>query len=148
MINHIKLFFKVEIKISIFIVLLLSIMIFPQQKFSADINKEPQKNTDYVYHYSAGYYTKWEAENNVEIDSKSVGIKHDFGTDGVNYWYSGTDSTNNGKLLVTGPDYRQDRKYLLWYSEDRIIYIVNFKLKIDGKLSKGVPGCCLSCNLY
>ena len=90
---------------------------------------------DYIHHYSAGYYTKWEAEEDVGETTTTPGVKHKFGQNGGTYWFSGTGSSDIGKLLVTGPDYLQDRTYKEYYTigEDNVIrYIVNFRMKIDG----------------
>ena len=100
--------------------------------------------TDYVHHYSAGYYTKWEVENDISINVATPGIKHEFGTPGSSYWFSGINSSNIEKYLVTGPDYRQDRKYKQWYDTSTINYTVNFNMKIDGLLTYGLPVCEIS----
>ncbi len=89
---------------------------------------------DYIHHYSSGYYTKWEAEE-ITVDTTIPGVKHQFGQNEDGHWFSGTESGNIGKLLVTGPDYVQDRVYKLIYNESPITYIVNFRMKIDGALT-------------
>lgn len=100
--------------------------------------------TDYIHHYSAGYYTRWEAEDNEYIGGNTPAVKYEFGTDGGTYWKSGLNSADIGKYLITGPDYNQDRKYKFWYNTDPIVYIVNFRMKIDGALTPGLPVCEIS----
>ncbi len=115
-----------------------------QALFDSVIAINAYKQNDYIYRYSSGYYTKWQAEDSMDINAVTPGIKHQFGTNSGAYWYSGTDSTNIGKLLVTGPDYIQDRRYKFWYNTYPINYVVNFNMKIDGALTPGVPVCEIS----
>ena len=81
---------------------------------------------DWIHHYTTGYYSKWEAEEN-QTDSARVGIKHydSFGsTFGERaYWPDGIDSvlcwSTKGLAalacsLMYGPHYRQDKRYKRW----------------------------------
>ncbi len=115
-----------------------------QTLFDKVIAINAYKQTDYIYHYSSGCYTKWEAESSVDINAITPGIKHEFGTNGGTYWYSGTNSGDSGKYLMKGPDYRQDRKYKQYYDTSTIQYIAKFNMKIDGALTPGVPVCEIS----
>jgi hypothetical protein len=45
---------------------------------------------------------------------------------------------------MTGPDYIQQRQYKEWNQGGDIHYTVNFRMKIDGTLSQGVPVCTIS----
>jgi hypothetical protein len=76
---------------------------------------------DAILHYSSGYYTKWEAE----ARGNGTGMKSTFGSS-INYknsecWTSGVSSNNIGATLLTGPSYRQDKKYRLIYMPDSTI---------------------------
>ena len=112
--------------------------------FDSIIVYNPHKITHYIHHYTAGYYSKWEAEENLNITAVTPGIKHQFGTVDGNTWKSGLNSNNEGQLLITGPDYIQDRKYRLWYDKRVINYVLKFRMKIDGDLTPDVPVCEIS----
>ncbi|NWF88264.1 MAG: hypothetical protein HXY50_02250, partial [Ignavibacteriaceae bacterium] len=101
-------------------------------------------NADYIHHYSGGYYTRWEAENNELIGGKTPVVKYEFGIDSGTSWMSGLSSNNIGKYLITGPDYVQDRKYKFYYDTSTISYSVNFRLRIDGSLTAGDSVCEIS----
>jgi tetratricopeptide (TPR) repeat protein len=103
--------------------------------------------THYIHHYTAGYYSKWEAEENLTINAKTTGIKHQFGSVEGNAWRSGTDPNDINKLLVTGPDYIQDREYRLWYwspATQPLNYILKFRMKIDGDITSDDEVCEIS----
>lgn len=115
-----------------------------EQFFDSVIIFNAYSETDYINHYSSGYYTKWEAEENVDVNASTPGVKHEFGKRYGTSWQSGMNNENIGKYLVTGPDYRQDKTYCQWYNADTIVYKVKFNMKIDGLGSPGIPVCEIS----
>ncbi len=80
---------------------------------------------DAVSHYSSGYYTKWEAED-VVTNTLQTGIKANFGYRAIlnseNCWTSGDSIVNFNTIMLTGPDYRQDKKYKPQYIFDQLFY--------------------------
>ena len=96
------------------------------------------RQTDYIYHYTAGMYSKWEAEQH-ETNSNKVGIKHEFGIkvtfpdENVECWYSGINPDNIGRKLIHGPDYLQYKTYPLFYKGSKIKYNLRIRMK------KGYP---------
>ena len=88
---------------------------------------------DAIHYYSSGYYSKWEAEENVQDNINTVGIKHSFGSqntvNGITYWTSGTSAAYKDSLLMRGPNYHQDKNYKIWVSDQPIIYNLTFRLK-------------------
>jgi hypothetical protein len=74
-----------------------------------------------VFHYSNGYYTNWEAEKAVSDFQLQTGLKPWFG-DSTFYidrsgWTTGA-VFDTIKWLLTGPHYRQDKKYKMNYMND------------------------------
>ena len=90
---------------------------------------------DAVAYYSGGYYTKWEAEDTTKNELET-GIKADFGSF-TNYsntacWTSGTDLDNTNAIMLRGPQYRQDKKYLPWYMQQ---FDLKYKLRFNVAVS-------------
>ena len=95
------------------------------------------KPEDYIGHYARGYYSKWESEEN-QTDDRIVGVKHsggDIAEYGSVICWKGEAVPSLKELnhpiigLVTGPDYRQDKKYKLNYLLSTTLnYTVNFNL--------------------
>lgn len=89
---------------------------------------------DAVAYYSAGYYTKWEAEDTTKNELET-GIKADFGS-ATNYsniacWTSGTDLENTNTIMLRGPQYRQDKKYVPWYLNELLQYKLRFNVAVS-----------------
>ncbi len=105
--------------------------------------------TDYIHHYTAGYYSKWEAEETAK-ENNTPGFKSNTITTGIilsSYKKAQLDVSTPDKYLLWGPDYNQDRKYKLLYGEfdQRVIhYKVNFRLKIDGNTTQADDVCIIS----
>ncbi|MCU0364603.1 MAG: hypothetical protein MUE93_02910 [Ignavibacteriaceae bacterium] len=97
--------------------------------------------TEYIYHYSTSYYSKWEAEKNVE--SNRVGVKHSAGE--AAYWNDGNDTvlcwsskglTEPSCSLMYGPHYRQEKRYKRWLygctsGEGCLTYTPRFRMALD-----------------
>jgi parallel beta-helix repeat protein len=101
-----------------------------------------QNRSDWIHHYTTGYYSKWEAEINAELDR--VGMKHRDSLGNL----IGNSATWNGRLcwssvglpnhrdsLVYGPHYRQDKRYKRWLYEwnqkDSVKYVPRFHMALD-----------------
>ena len=76
---------------------------------------------DYIYHYSTSYYSKWEAEEDIEVPY--IGAKHKYGqwaqwksTDTL--CWSTVGMTEAGDSLVFGPHYHQEKWYRRWLYND------------------------------
>ncbi len=104
---------------------------------------------DYIHHYTAGYYKKWQDDETAE-QTNTPGFKSNSTTTGYyssNYKVAELDISTPGQYLLLGPDYDQDRKYKLLYGEfDQgvINYKVNFRLKIDGSTTGADDVCIIS----
>lgn len=112
--------------------------------FTRVIPNNVLKSTDYIYHYSAGMYSKWEAENN-QTDTAKIGIKHSFGSstnyDGVDCWYSGANPGNINDTLVFGLNYLQYKKYPLYYNANPVYYRIKVRM-IKGAPTEGSNNVC------
>jgi hypothetical protein len=102
-----------------------------------------QDTLEYIYHYSTSYYSKWEAEKNV--DSNRVGIKH---RDRIGTVFGDTATWKN-KLcwstkglsapacsLMYGPHYRQEKRYKRWHygctsGPGCLTYTPRFRMALD-----------------
>lgn len=96
------------------------------------------KDTEYIYHYSTSYYTKWEAEQN-QTDQSRVGVKH-IGGSKVYYDSAWCWSTNGLSApacsLMYGPHYRQEKRYKRWHygctsGGDCLTYTPRFRMALD-----------------
>jgi len=111
-------------------------------------------STNYaVYHYSNGYYTRWEAEDTT-ANLLGTGLKANFGSNttynNINCWTTGNDTSNSSRIVLYGPHYRQDKVYKLEYISDPFIeYELKFSLAgtdfiIPSDYSPGDPICKVS----
>lgn len=116
-----------------------------------------QYKEDWIHHYTTGYYSKWEAEEN-QTDSVRVGIKHydsqgnTFGE--VAFWdsawcWSTKGLTNSACSLMYGPHYRQDTRYKRWLYDtlnlQNVRYVPRFRMAL--KKYSGVSGTEDVCNI-
>jgi len=89
-------------------------------------------SNDYgVYHYSNGYYTRWEAEDTTK-NLWGTGLKANFGSNtiynNINCWTTGNDTSNSSRIVLYGPHYRQDKVYKLGYLRRTLEYELKFSL--------------------
>ncbi|MBL1213947.1 MAG: T9SS type A sorting domain-containing protein [Ignavibacteriae bacterium] len=104
---------------------------------------------DFIHHYTAGYYKKWQDDETAE-EANTPGFKSNSSTTGYyssNYKVAELDISTPGKYLLLGPDYDQDRLYRLlygWYYKRLIQYKVNFNMKIDGNTTQADDVCIIS----
>ena len=102
------------------------------------IAENGRSRKDLIHHYSTGYYSKWEAEQNQVLNR--VGIKHKYGKStewrGVKCWSSiGLKSLKDS--LIYGPHYRQEKRYKRWLYQDAgwnrfdLDYNVRFKMALN-----------------
>jgi hypothetical protein len=105
-----------------------------------------QHKEDWIHHYTTGYYSKWEAEN--QTDEDRVGVKHKWGqqafwNDTVSCW-STIGLTEPKQNVIYGPYYRQDRRYKRWLYDwaniDSVRYNVRFNLALNYDTSLVSPG--------
>jgi hypothetical protein len=104
-------------------------------------------DTEYIYHYSTAYYSKWEAEQN-QTDPTRVGVKHKYGSY-ANYIINGnnipcwsTIGLNSPKdSVMYGPHYRQDKAYKRLYPynwrKDTVKYVPRFNMALSKDPSVG-----------
>lgn len=119
------------------------------QRYNNVIGLNTHFEDDYIARYASGYYSRWQAEENVSLAENYPGVKHEFGFIGTDEWRSGTDPENIGKYLVTGPDYSQNRTHRFWpWGGREISYIVKFRMKIDGNAFGNEPVCKLEVEYY
>lgn len=90
-------------------------------------------SNDWINHYATGFYSKWEAEQNV--DTPYVGVKHEYGQEatwkGVQCWSTIYLSTPKDSL-VFGPHYRQEKEYKRWrYGTRQVYYTARFRMALD-----------------
>jgi len=111
-----------------------------------------QSKFEYISHYTTGFYSKWEAEEN-QTDSARVGIKHydsqgnTFGQ--VAFWENAWCWSTEGLSapacsLMYGPHYRQEKRYKRLYDmditrwgRDTVQYVVRFNMALSNP--QGVP---------
>ena len=97
----------------------------------------PWSATDYIYHFSSGMHTMWEAEE--QVIPEQIGMKSEFGSAGqdgnVGYWFSGNNTANANRYLLKGPNYRQLIKYDLDYEKNLIHYFLKISMKLGTQLS-------------
>ena len=124
------------------------------QQYTNLIGFNTHFETDWLARYAAGYYSRWEAEENtVPLSANYPGIKHEFGElggIGNDCWKSGAIVPSHiGEYLITGPDYYQNREHRFWpYSGGDITYNVKFRLKIDGNTTENINVCKLQVVYY
>ena len=96
-----------------------------------------QHKEDWIHHYTTGYYSKWEAEN--QTDEERVGVKHKWGQqadwrDTVACW-STKDLLEPKNSIIYGPHYRQDKRYKRWLygsaNKDSVKYVPRFHMALD-----------------
>lgn len=113
-----------------------------------------QSKFEYISHYTTGFYSKWEAEENQE-DPERVGLKHyDYYNPGITF---GDTATWKGEKcwstiglsapacsLMYGPHYRQEKRYKRLYDmditrwgRDTVQYVVRFNMALSNP--QGVP---------
>jgi hypothetical protein len=92
------------------------------------LNSDSEK--DLILHYTAGYYSKWEAEEgaSLALDYSNPGIRHEAGIQAGSYWRANK-QTPVGKKIVCGPYYEQARTYNLGYNMNVVRYKANFMLR-------------------
>mgnify|MGYP005853093803 CR=1 FL=1 len=100
----------------------------------------PDSDTDYIYHYSTAYYSKWEAEQ--DTLAPYVGVKHrdslgnaigDTATwKNIKCW-STKGLTSARDSLVYGPHYHQEKWYRRWMYMDRydLKYIPRYRMALQ-----------------
>jgi tetratricopeptide (TPR) repeat protein len=87
-----------------------------------------RNQNDHIGYYVSGMYNKFSAKENV--DAYSVGIKHEFGSENGNYFSSGSNTNNKGLLLIKGPNYHQNMKYVFpGLAESPIDYNLRIKMR-------------------
>jgi hypothetical protein len=98
---------------------------------------------DLILHYTAGYYSKWEAEEggSLALDYSKPGIRHEAGTQAGSYWRANK-HTPVGKKIVCGPFYQQARTYNLSYNKSVVLYKANFMLRYDAVPSENTYPVC------
>src|SRR5690606_36489185 len=90
-------------------------------------------STDWINHYSTGYYSKWESEEN-QTNLQKIGVKHKYGQsaawDGVQCWSSiGLSSPKDS--LVYGPHYFQAKTYRRVYGNTLTRFIARFRMALN-----------------
>ena len=103
-----------------------------------------QNKTDWITHYTTGYYSKWEAE--VDADADRVGFKHrdtlgnligNFANWKSKICWSSIGLTEASDSLIYGPHYRQDKRYKRWlydtcYNQPGCLsYTPRFRMALD-----------------
>ncbi len=91
--------------------------------------------TDWIQYYATSYYSRWEAEENINIDH--IGPKHKYGSDTV--WqntscWSSLGVTAPACSLMYGPHYRQDQRHKSYYHTGNtwgVHYIPRFNLALS-----------------
>jgi hypothetical protein len=103
-------------------------------------------STEYIFHYSTAYYSKWEAEQNLTgEDTARVGFKHKGGQPA--FWYdpelddtvlcwSTQGLSAPACSLMYGPHYRQEKRYKRWHygcriGEGCVTYTPRFRMALD-----------------
>jgi hypothetical protein len=92
---------------------------------------------EYIHHYTTGFYSKWEAEEN-QTDTARVGVKHKVGK--LAYWdqtlcWSTEGLSAPACSLMYGPHYRQEKRYKRLYNTelwgiDTVQYVVRFNMAL------------------
>ena len=112
-----------------------------------------QDNIDWISYFTQAKYRKWEAEGdplfqgNVRIkhaDNDTFGEEYSEENGNISGWKSGINPVNEGKLLVTGPDYWQWPKYTYTnpgWNDNPITYKAVFRMKIDSPSEIELPVC-------
>ena len=102
---------------------------------------------EYIHHYTTGFYSKWEAEQNQE-DPERVGLKHyDYYSPGTTFGdtatWKGEECWSTEGLsapacsLMYGPHYRQEKRYKRLYGlgsrwgVDTVQYVVRFNMALS-----------------
>jgi parallel beta-helix repeat protein len=91
---------------------------------------------NWVFYYSSGYYTRWEAERN-SPNNLETGLKHNtlFGQfdfyQGDSCWSSIQDIGHKVDSLIWGPNYKQDKTHK-WWGQDTVLYRAKYRLAFTG----------------
>ena len=100
---------------------------------------------EYIFYYSKGYYTRWEAERD-EYAFYVTGFKHPHPPKPWGYgpylygereyyngaWSWATDSTSEFKIdsVLWGPNYKQDKNYTANFSTGKIYYTAAYRMAL------------------